>query len=106
MTTVDIAALYDEGMSVRGVAGRIGRSYSTARKHLLAAGVEMRPTGSTIASETLELAKEAAELYGQDLTVRAVAERLGYSHSYVHHLLDLAEVEMRPSWYRSPRTVR
>jgi hypothetical protein len=102
--SVDIVALYGEGCSIPTVAEAAGLSYRRARDQLLAAGVTIRPC-STIREETLQLAEDAAELYGRRMTVRQVAGRMGLSYSYTHRLLRIAGVAMRDSHGRPRKAV-
>ncbi|MEU8968085.1 helix-turn-helix domain-containing protein [Streptomyces monashensis] len=42
----DLAELYHQGSSIRGIAARTGRSYGCVHQLLLDAGVTLRPRGS------------------------------------------------------------
>jgi transposase len=91
---VDAAALYEEGMSIRAVAARIGRSYEFTRRRLIRAGVQLRRQAA--ATEPAPVAEEFARLYGDGLSIAAVAEETGYPYSYVRRQLLLAGVTLRP----------
>ncbi|MEU2265022.1 helix-turn-helix domain-containing protein [Streptomyces olindensis] len=93
--SVDVVALYDEGLGIRSVAARIGRSFEYTRVRLHQAGVEMRQ--HTASTEPDPIAQEFARLYDDRLSIRAVGEATGYPASYVRRQLLLAGVELRPS---------
>jgi transposase len=97
--SVDVAALYREGLGIRSVAEELGRSYSTARRELLAAGVELRPSGGRL-MEADPVAEYLATLYrvgqfGRGLSIRAIQERTGYGYAFIRTRLLAAGVELR-----------
>ncbi|WP_019061770.1 helix-turn-helix domain-containing protein [Streptomyces prunicolor] len=107
--SVDVAALYDEGLGIRSVAEEIGRSYSTARRRLIAAGVELRPSGGR-PMEADQVAEYLATLYragqfGRGLSIRAIAERTGYTNDFVRTRLLAAGVELRDRHGRPRKAV-
>lgn len=93
--SVDVAALYEEGLSIRAVAARTGRSFEYTRLRLIAAGVELRH--QVAPTEPAPVAQEFARLYDDGLGLNAVAEVTGHSYRYVRHQLLLAGVKLRPS---------
>ncbi|MER6632268.1 helix-turn-helix domain-containing protein [Streptomyces sp. NPDC000987] len=93
VVSVDIAALYDEGMGIRSVAEETGQSYSTARRHLLAAGVELRPSGGR-PLQADPLAYYLAGLYRR-MSLRAIQARTGYGYAFIRTRLRAAGVELR-----------
>jgi transposase len=107
--TVDIAALYDEGLGIRSVAEETGRSYSTARRQLLAAGVELRPSGGR-PLEADQVAEYLAGLYrvgqfGCGLSIRAIQDHTGYGYAFIRTRLLAAGVELRDQHGRPRKAV-
>ncbi|MGW3445614.1 helix-turn-helix domain-containing protein [Streptomyces sp. NPDC001076] len=108
--SVDVAALYDEeGFSIRAVAEEIGSCYSTARRALLAAGVELRPSGGR-PLEADPVAEHLAALYragqlGSGLSIRAIQERTGYGYAFIRTRLHAAGVELRDKHGRPRKAV-
>ncbi|MEU3785221.1 helix-turn-helix domain-containing protein [Streptomyces sp900129855] len=92
--SVDVAALYEEGLSIRAVAARTGRSFEYTRLRLIAAGVE--PRRQAAATEPDPAAQDFARLYGDGLGLNAVVEVTGHSYRYVRRQLLLAGVQLRP----------
>ncbi|MFF5668865.1 helix-turn-helix domain-containing protein [Streptomyces hygroscopicus] len=96
---MDVAALYDEGLSIRSIAEETGHSYSTARRQLLAAGVELRPSGGRpMAADPV--AEHLAALYrvgqfGRGMSIRAIQQRTGYGYAFIRTRLRAAGVELR-----------
>lgn len=102
---VDVAALYDEGLGIRSVAEEIGRCYSTARRRLLAAGVELRKSGGRPLEPDL-VAEYLASLYKhRRLSLRAIQDRTGYGYSFIRTRLLAAGVELRDRQGRSRKAV-
>ncbi|MER7477344.1 helix-turn-helix domain-containing protein [Streptomyces sp. NPDC126510] len=107
--SVDVAALYDEGLGIRSVADEIGRSYSTARRQLLAAGVKLRPSGGR-PLEADPVAEYLAGLYrggqfGNGMSIRAIQQRTGYSYGFIRTRLHAAGVELRDPQGRPRKAV-
>ncbi|MFI1702971.1 helix-turn-helix domain-containing protein [Streptomyces griseoruber] len=92
---MDVAVLYEEGLSIRAVAARTGRSFEYTRLRLHAAGVELR--SQVAPTEPDPVAQEFARLYEDGLGLNAVAEVTGHSYRYVRRQLHLAGVPLRPS---------
>lgn len=107
--SVDVAALYEEGLGIRSVAEEIGRSFSTARRALLAAGVELRPSGGR-PMEADPVAEHLAVLYrvgqfGRGLSIRAIQKRTGYGYAFIRTRLIAAGVELRDQHGRPRKAV-
>ncbi|KUN32469.1 hypothetical protein AQJ11_02790 [Streptomyces corchorusii] len=92
--SVDVAALYEEGFGIRSVAEEIGRSYTTARRQLLAAGVKLRPSGGR-RLQADPVADYLAGLYRRGLSLRAIEARTGYRYWFIRTRLLAAGVELR-----------
>jgi hypothetical protein len=93
--TVDVAALYDEGLGIRSVAEETGRCYSTVRRQLLAAGVKLRPSGGRLL-EADPVAEYLADLYEhRRLSLRAIQDRTGYEYTFIRRRLLAAGVVLR-----------
>ncbi|WP_406178093.1 helix-turn-helix domain-containing protein [Streptomyces canus] len=107
--SLDVAALYEEGLGIRSVAEELGRSYSAARRELLAAGVELRPSGGR-PMEADQLAEHLAALYrtgqfGRGLSIRAIQKRTGLGYAFIRTRLIAAGVEMRGQHGRPRKAV-
>lgn len=118
---------YEDGRSIRGLAGDTGRSYRFVRQTLLEGGARLRPRGAPpVRGETpceglvdlssltismgritgdqrVQLGQQVAQLYRQGATVMALAKKLGRSDDLVRRLLREQGVAMRPA---GPRPVR
>ncbi|MFB0617286.1 helix-turn-helix domain-containing protein [Streptomyces sp. AGS-58] len=101
--SVDIAALYEEGLGIRSVAQKIGCNYSAARRQLLANGVTLRPSGGR-PLEVDTVAEYLAGLYKSQLSLRAIQARTGYGYDFIRRRVLAAGVELRDSQGR-PRKV-
>jgi transposase len=104
---VDVAALYDHGLGIRSVAEEIGSSYSTARRRLLKAGVQLRPSGGR-PMEADPVAEHLATLYrvgqfGRGMSIRTIQKRTGYGYAFIRTRLLAAGVEMRDNHGRPRR---
>lgn len=102
--TVDVAALYDGGLGIRSVAEEIGSSYSTARRRLLAAEVQLRPSGGR-PLEPDPVTEYLARRYERGATVRALRDSTGYSYGFIYRRLRAAGVELRDRHGRSRKAV-
>lgn len=101
---VDVAALYEEGLGIQAVAEEIGRSYSTARRQLLAAGVKLRDSGGR-PLEADPLAEYLAGLYRRGDSLRALQARTGYGYAFIRTRLLAAGVELRDHGGRPRKAV-
>ncbi|WP_206541951.1 hypothetical protein [Leucobacter celer] len=96
--------LYEvEGLGTRSVAQRIGLPEGQVRRHLIAAGVTLRPAGSSPNAEAVEMRDEMKRLYlDEELSLHKIKERLGFSVNTIrNHLLQVGvSMRPRPGWKR------
>lgn len=92
--TVDVAALYESGMGIRGVAEEIGSSYSTVWRRLHAAGVQLRPAGGR-PLEPDPLAEYLAARYRSGESLRDLEAATGYRYGFIRTRVLAAGVELR-----------
>lgn len=91
---MDVAALYEEGLSIRGVAEETGLCYSKARQELLRARVKLRKSGGR-PLEVDPVAEYLAGLYWRGLSLRAIQRREGYGYGFIRARLLAAGVQLR-----------
>ncbi|MFF6801058.1 helix-turn-helix domain-containing protein [Streptomyces sp. NPDC012616] len=91
---MDVAALYEEGLSIHGVAAETGRCYSNVRRELLRAGVKLRQSGGRPV-EVDPVAEYLAGLYRRGLSLRAIQQREGYGYDFIRTRLLAAGVQLR-----------
>lgn len=102
--SVDVAALYEEGLSIRAVAEEIGHGYSIARRQLLAAGVRLRESGGR-PLEADPVAEYLAGLYQRRMSLRAIQSHTGYGYAFIRTRLLAAGVELRDRQGRPRKAV-
>lgn len=81
--TEAIILKYQAGMSIKGIAKCLGRSYGFVRARLLEAKVPLRSRGSLPPRTTRprsELATKAREAYEGDMSLKKLGTALGVSH--------------------------
>ncbi|MFF8916894.1 hypothetical protein ACF08M_27140 [Streptomyces sp. NPDC015032] len=91
---VTMAILYDLGLSIDRVGWLCGYTYGTARKMLLAAGVELRPRGMKLINK-LDVPR-LVRLYESPLSIKTVADMCGMSYGTARDQLLRAGVTLRP----------
>lgn len=104
----EIRRLYvEEQLSQAAIGARLGVSSVTARKWLLAAGVEQRPVGGATQRSTAPDAETLRRLYvDQGLTQVEIAAELGVAPQSVSRWLSAAEITPADKPDRRRRPVR
>lgn len=94
----DLATEYEAGASLRELAGRYQRAYSTIRTALIAAGVAMRPHGGDRTPPRPPLPMgEVAALYQAGHSIEQLAQHYGRSYSAIRrHLHACPDAQVRP----------
>lgn len=90
--------LYKSGLSINGVAGRLGVSASKAYSILIDAGVKMRPSGLRVDAQPAlnERNAKIIALYRDGLTLKEIGDMTGITRERVRQILKRARVKARP----------
>ncbi len=85
---------YKAGAPLGIVAAMLGVTPDTAKKKLIAAGVELRPKPRANSAESARRVQEASALHREGLKPRAIAEAMGLPHlEYVYRYLAKAGIK-------------
>ncbi|MGW4731766.1 helix-turn-helix domain-containing protein [Streptomyces shenzhenensis] len=102
--SVDVVALYLEGLSIRSVAEETGHCFSNVRRQLLRAGVELRPSGGR-RLEADPLAEYLVGRYRRGESLRALQASTGYGYEFIRARVLAAGAELRDQQGRPRKAV-